>query len=134
MLAFSVISHPRYKYRLDRALSYALGNYEPGVSATVDDGWAVLNGDGWLTIAPGYAWDGASGPALDTINFARPSLIHDALYQLIAAGKLPRKPWKLHADRELYDLCRADGMGLLRAEWVYRAVRMFGGAKDRYEP
>ena len=132
MIAFSVISHPKYKYRLDKAILHQLLNWEDGVKACIDLGWAEIRPGGLLYISRGYCWDGASGPAIDTMSFARASLVHDALYQLIAAGHVPKKPWKAHADRELYDICREDGMGWLRAKWVYLAVKFFGGARDQY--
>ncbi|MGH7536144.1 MAG: DUF1353 domain-containing protein, partial [Gemmatimonadales bacterium] len=41
-----------------------------------------LQGRGYLTVKEGYAWDGPSGPTVDTKDFMRGSLVHDALYQL----------------------------------------------------
>jgi len=81
--------------------------------------------DGILTIREGYAWDGASGPTFDTPSFRRGALVHDALYQLIREGCLPRSD-KAAADNELRDLCILDGMSLLRAWYVHRAVSRFG--------
>ena len=43
-----------------------------------------------LTIRTGYAWDGPSGPTIDTKTFMRGSLEHDALYQLIRERLLPQ--------------------------------------------
>lgn len=90
---------------------------------------------GFLEIKKGYAWDGPSGPALDTGDFMRASLVHDALYQLMREGKLDHGQRK-QADRILYELCLADGMNPLRAAWVYAAVRSFAapqveGKNDR---
>ena len=42
-----------------------------------------LTAKGKLTIKRGYAWDGPSGPTIDTKTFMRGSLVHDALYQLM---------------------------------------------------
>lgn len=81
--------------------------------------------DGLLIIFRGYAWDGASGPAIDTKNFRRGSLIHDALYQLLREGFLPESA-REQADKELRKVCLEDGMSRLRAWWVYHAVRRFG--------
>lgn len=85
--------------------------------------WLSLLGE--LTIHSGYAWDGPSGPTIDTKNFMRGSLIHDALYQLIREGHLPESARKV-ADQELRKACLADGMSSIRAWWVYAAVRSFG--------
>lgn len=81
---------------------------------------------GWLTIRSGYAFDGPSGPAIDTKNFMRGSLVHDAFYQLMREEKLQQK-WRIPADKELQRLCREDGMSLIRSTWVYLAVKFFGG-------
>jgi hypothetical protein len=81
--------------------------------------------DGVLLIKKGYAWDGPSGPAIDTLNFMRGSLVHDALYQLIRRGYLSEL-YRKHADVLLKQMCKEDGMSSLRAWWVYNGVR-FGG-------
>lgn len=81
---------------------------------------------GQLAIRADYAWDGPSGPTIDTANFMRGSLEHDALYQLMREGLLP-PGYRQAADLRLRDVCLEDGMSSLRAWWVYRGVR-FGGA------
>jgi len=83
-----------------------------------------LSTDGKLWLKRGYCWDGASGIAVDTKNFMRGSLVHDALYQLIREGHLNRKVWKIKADKELRRICILDGMSKFRAWYVYRAVLM----------
>lgn len=84
----------------------------------------ILDRCGILYIKKGYAWDGPSGPAIDTRNFMRGSLVHDALYQLIREGyNVDRKA----ADNILYDICLEDGMSYIRAWWVYVGVRYGGG-------
>lgn len=82
--------------------------------------------DGILHIKSHYAWDGASGPAIDTKNFMRGSVVHDALYQLMRQGLLDKK-YRKAADMALRRICIKNGMGKLRAAWVYMAVRTFGG-------
>ena len=78
----------------------------------------------------GYAWDGPSGPTIDTENSLRASLVHDALYQAIRAGGLPFSA-RRHADRVFRNLLCEDGMSWLR-RWVwYFAVRLFGGRYAR---
>lgn len=84
--------------------------------------------DGRFVVAKGYAWDGPSGIAIDTKNFMRGSLVHDALYQLIREGGLPQtEAMRELADKILRHICLEDGMSRIRAWWIYRAVRMFGG-------
>ncbi|PJZ69869.1 hypothetical protein CH373_13555 [Leptospira perolatii] len=86
-----------------------------------------LKQNGQLTIFEGYAWDGPSGPTIDTPNFMRGSLVHDALYQLMRNSRLDQSTRK-YADDLLHDLCIEDGMSKLRAKWVHWAVRTFGGS------
>jgi hypothetical protein len=81
--------------------------------------------NGVLTVFAGYAWDGASGPTIDTKNSMRGGLLHDALYQAMREGYLPRT-LKADADQLLYDTCVEDGMMKARA-WLWkRAVLRFG--------
>lgn len=86
-----------------------------------------LDLEGLLLIRKGYAWDGPSGPAVDTPNFMRGSLVHDALYQLIRQKHLPKTARK-EADKLLQKICKEDGMSALRAWWVYQGVSRFGAS------
>lgn len=71
--------------------------------------------------------DGPSGLTIDTDDFMRGAFIHDMLYSAIRQGYLKLSDRKL-ADKILYRLCREDGMGLIRANYVYYALRV-GGRK-----
>lgn len=108
--------------------------YELLESASVDSGiagfnvsteYVALTPTGHLTVAPRYAWDGPSGPTIDTPSFMRGSLFHDALYQLIREHHLPESV-RRHADDLLRRLCLEDGMWSLRAWYVWRFVRRWG--------
>lgn len=88
--------------------------------------WVGITREGRLSIREGYAWDGPSGPAIDTRNFMRASLIHDALYQLIREGVILQSARRA-ADELLRATCLEDGMSRIRAWWVYHAVRWKGG-------
>jgi len=88
--------------------------------------WIELEGNGVLRVREGYAWDGPSGPTIDTKSFMRGSLAHDCLYQLLRAGKLPQE-CREEADRTLWLLCREDGMSRFRSWYVYHALRLFAG-------
>ncbi|MDH4027916.1 MAG: hypothetical protein OEU95_03680 [Nitrospirota bacterium] len=96
----------------------------------IDTPYLKLNKDGMLEIGKGYAWDGPSGPTIDTLNFMRGSLLHDALYQLIRMEKIPYS-CKDHADRLLQRTCIEDGMSKFRAWYVYQAVKWFGAEAAR---
>ncbi|MHC4377405.1 MAG: hypothetical protein ACYS26_12465 [Planctomycetota bacterium] len=93
--------------------------------------WVRLGRRGKLTIRAGYAWNGPSGPAIDTRDFMRASLVHDALYQLMRAGELDHRDWRAWADRVLRDLVIADGMSSVRASWVHATARWFGARYAR---
>ena len=86
-----------------------------------------LKYDGTLTLRKGYAWDGPSGPTIDTADSMRGSAGHDALYQLIELGLIPDR-LRIHADADLRTWCMDDGMSELRANAWYKAVRIFGGS------
>lgn len=110
-----------YKYQLVMAYSLKVAIIPEQVVKT---DFVTLDVDGTLTIKKGYAWDGPSGPTIDTTNFMRGSLVHDALYQLMRDAGLSEKQWRETADLELKRCCLEDGMSNVRAWWVYRAVRL----------
>jgi len=91
-------------------------------NAPIKTEFIILTMQGILRIKKGYAWDGASGPTIDTSNTMRGSLIHDALYQLMRQ-KLLQKYWRASADVELYKWILKDGMSKIRAYWWHRGVK-----------
>ena len=95
-----------------------------------------LSKEGLLVIRKSYAWDGPSGPTVDTSNFMRGSLVHDALYQLMRLSALDTKIHRLRADEILREICLEDGMSAFRAWYVFQAVQVFGAkaAAPRPEP
>ncbi|HMV99895.1 MAG TPA: DUF1353 domain-containing protein [Acidobacteriota bacterium] len=96
--------------------------------------FVVLTSQGKLWIKKDYAWDGPSGPTIDTKNFMRGSLVHDALYQLMRLGELDYKVYRQRADELLRDICREDGMSSFRSWYVYQGVRLFGESSARPVP
>lgn len=134
-IAFITVKHPRYKYRLTVPHKHLMHHFIPlKTPIKLKGGWARMSLAGQLIISDGYMWDGPSGPALDTLNMGRASLIHDVVYQLIAAGLLPKRPWKRLADQEFRTVMRQDGVPGWRVAYAYWAVRLFGGARDKYTP
>lgn len=93
----------------------------------IETEFVQLARDGWLTIRHGYAWDGASGPAFDTYNFMRGSLVHDALAGLLRDYYLRRDKWFTAINRELQKICIEDGMSRIRAAGVFIGVEYLGG-------
>jgi len=80
-----------YKYQLYNNYKIKTTIY-PKSNITTD--FIDLDKNGTLTIKKGYAWDGASGIAIDTCNFMRGSLVHDALYQLMRNDLIDRVVYK----------------------------------------
>jgi hypothetical protein len=114
-----------YKFQLKNDYVIQTGIEIPETVITPDSPMFIeLSEEGVLTIRGGYAWDGASGPAINTKTIIRGSLLHDALYQLIRAGKLDKK-YREKIDQLFRDICIEDGMWRIRANWVYFAVRKF---------
>lgn len=95
-------------------------------AADISTEFIQLTKDGALTIKEAYAWDGPSGPTIDTLNFMRGSLVHNALYQLMRERYIDEITCREPADRTLQKICREDGMNFIRAWWVYQGVRLFG--------
>jgi hypothetical protein len=110
-----------YKYQLAEDYQIML-MYHPDKDIKTE--YIEFNDIGVLKIKEGYAWDGPSGPTIDTRNFMRGSLVHDALYQLIREDYLPFK-FKEFADKELRRICLADGMSRFRAWYVFKGVKDF---------
>ena len=91
----------------------------------------LLDYDGWLTIEPGYQWDGASFIVIDRKANMRASLLHDALYQLMRAELLGQE-YRVVADRLYRDMYLDDGDDVPPApegsSWFRRKMRAFGKA------
>lgn len=113
-----------YKYQL--AEDYRLG-IELFPAAAICTEYIDLDPEGILTIRKGYAWDGPSGPTIDTRNTLRGSLVHDALYQLMRQGRLPQSV-RLLADNIAHRIWREDGMSAWRAFLWRRELGKFAAA------
>lgn len=113
----------KYKYQLVDSFAHGVAIHQYDIKTP----YLTLSADGLLTVNKGYAWDGPSGPTIDTLNFMRGSLVHDALYQLIRMEKIAHS-YKDYADRLLQSICRDDGMSQFRAWYVYQAVKYFSGS------
>lgn len=85
-----------------------------------------LNVDGELKIKNSYAWDGPSGPVIDTKENLRASLVHDALYQLMRLKKLKSRTYRKTADKLFRNICKIDGVPSITANIYYKALRRFG--------
>ncbi len=122
-----IIYRAGYKYQL--ADDYKI---HIDIEHDINTEYIKLDPDGVLLIKEGYAWDGPSGPTVDTKTFMRGSLVHDALYQLMREGHLEQN-FRGPADKILAMICKEDGMIGIRRWWVYRGVKYFakGAAKKK---
>lgn len=118
-----------YKYQLARDYTVKVGITPPEQVVTP---FICLSPTGVLSVKSGYAWDGPSGPTVDTSNFMRGSLVHDALYQLMRSRELD-VGWRETADKELVRICGEDGMSGIRRWWVYRGVRLGGEGSAEWQ-
>jgi hypothetical protein len=126
-----IVYRAGYKYQLVIDYLHQLPQEFVMKFPEIETDFLWLGESGELIVRKNYAWDGPSGPTIDTKNFMRGSLVHDALYQLIRLGRLDKNTYRILADRELYRISRADGMGWPRACMVYYAVRVFGNSAAR---
>lgn len=101
---------------------------QPGGNSFVE-----LSAAGVLILRRGYAWNGASGPAINTENWRTASGVHDGLYQLIREGVLTMAHREA-ADDLMRDILLGKGMFALRALWSHAAVRQFGEMYMRNAP
>ena len=114
-----------YKYQLFEEYQIDIP-IKPDKDVSSSGDYVILSKEGKIVIKKGYAWDGPSGPTIDTQNFMRGSLVHDALYQLMREGSLIKDIHRDPADRLLKQMCKDDDMSSIRAWWVYQGVSKFG--------
>lgn len=113
-----------YKYQL--ASDYSIKT-KVKPKKEINTPFIQLNTKGFLIIKEGYAWDGTSGPVLDTDHNIRASLVHDAFYQLMRKRELtPRKAYKDKADKLFREMCKEDGVLSPIAQLYYEALKRFG--------
>lgn len=113
-----------YKYQLVDSYHHQLEKIRPGSSGAINTEFISLAENGLLIIKSGYAYDGPSGPTIDTPDSMRGALVHDALYELMRKDLLSIH-WRDEADEEFYQILKEDGMSRSRAKIWYYSVRMF---------
>lgn len=120
----SIFYKEGYKYQLveDACIQTSIR-----ISEDIKTDFIYLTWEGFLTVKKGYAWDGASGPTVDTSSSMRGSLFHDALYQLMRLGLLNER-WRGAADNLFWIVCSEDGMNWFRAAVWEMAVELFGAS------
>lgn len=83
--------------------------------------------DGRLVVFKGYAWDGASGPTVDTDSSITPSMVHDVFCQCMRAGWISYEQWQDTINKFFKEQCIECGMCPLRAALWHAGVE-FGDA------
>jgi hypothetical protein len=120
-----------YKYQLAADYSLLTPVLPP---AEISHEFFTLGADGQLTIRAGYAWDGASGPTIDTKSSMRPSLVHDCFCQLLQARLLDYDLYAEHIHKFFHELCLEDGMWSWRAKiWHWAVMAAKGGHPDNQD-
>jgi hypothetical protein len=112
-----------YKYQLETEY-----HIKASIKPTTDVVTPYIDLDikGNLTIKRGYAWDGTSGPVIDTDENLRASLVHDAFYQLMRMRKLKSSEHKEAADKLFRNMCKIDGVPSPIAQLYYFALEKMG--------
>lgn len=129
MAAKKIAYRSGYKYQLATAYPLKI-NIRPRKDIVTE--FIKLKKSGHLTVARGYAWDGPSGPVVDTRQNMRASLIHDALYQLMRHKKLSVKTHKDKADKLFKKMCIEDGVPKVTAHIYYLGLKL--GGKPATDP
>lgn len=120
-----------YKY-ISKSEEYFISDLLKGIDIEVS---FVKIKNNIITVRKEYAYDGPSGPTIDTKAFLFGSLYHDAMYQLMREGILDRKKYKSIADKLMREVCLREGMCEFRAWYTYKTVTYFkGGTKPKKRP
>ena len=86
--------------------------------------WNVQEPELW--IYNGFCWE-PSGPTVKTRSIMRGTCYHDAGYQLIKRGFLPKDPWKEYFDNLMHKTFLEDKVCKVRANYFLKTVEWFGG-------
>ncbi len=95
-----------YKYKNKQLRCYQ--TEIKGIHATVRQ-YIDLHENGFLFLSDKYEWDGVTFFP-DYKELLDASAVHDALYQLISVGQLPRK-FKSIADKDFLNRAKLAGLG-----------------------
>lgn len=119
------ITDPVYKYRLLQDISGWVDLQDKILEKPIHTKYCSLFTGGRIIGREGYAWDGASGPTIDTQSSMHCSLDHDILWQLIEEGYLDSS-WYPVSNDHLESQGRTDGMWTPRAKLWNLSVTCLG--------
>lgn len=131
-LGFRHFDHPNFKYITTRSHEFFFPELFESFFPYLVESRLICNGyvqllSPSLIIQPGYAWDGPSGPAVDSLNFAFGSMGHDGGYQGMRTSELPQEA-RPAVDRLMRRTNLESGMLRIRAWYTWLGVRMFAGS------
>ena len=118
----------KYKYKLTAGYSFALPKEFD--QTVVWYGEFISVDRGLCTLHKNYAWDGPSGPTIDTEDFQIPALEHDGEYNLFREGIFPVS-MRVFSDKKLKRRCKENRMPWWRRQYVYWGVRVGGGSSAK---
>ena len=112
----------KYKFKVEENFSIELPFKIPDFAHP----YASLK-DGILSVKRGYAWDGASGPVINTRDTLVASLVHDVLYQAMRLNLIKSsKENRQIADKNFFEILKMNGVNSFRSKVWYLAVKLFG--------
>lgn len=133
----------RPKYHVTETYCFPLRNSplpdDVAVHLYDEDGKPLVDIDNAaMYVRPGYEWDGASGPTIDTDNTMEAALLHDVAYQCLRERVLPHplgtrshKQVRKWADKEFRRFLKQEGMFIIRRWYYYLGVRGFAAYAAR---
>ena len=112
----------KYKFKVEENFSiklpYKIPDFEHQYASSKDS---------ILSVKRGYAWDGASGPIINTRDTLVASLVHDVLYQAMRLNLIKsNNENKKIADKIFFEILKMHGLNSIRRKVWYLAVRLFG--------
>lgn len=119
-----------YKYQLE--FTYEVQT--PVIGCIVSNRDFKLNPNGKLTIYPGYAWDGASGPTFDSASSMPPSLVHDVFCYCMRNKWISYETWQDIVNDFFYQQCVEAGMWKWRAKLWHAAVEFADAGNPNQGP
>lgn len=114
-----------FKYQVVRNCTAFIGIIP--INGAIKTPFIDLSDNGYMTLKAGFAYDGPSGPTIDTPSSMRGAGFHDGTYRLIRLGLLPES-CRAQADENLRRMCLEDGMNEIRAEVWKEMVEHFAAA------
>lgn len=108
--------------------------HTPITGEAIDDQFFTLYRDGFLRVRKGFAWDGASGPTLDTKNSMSASLVHDVLCIMMRDRRLSYARWQDITNLFFEEMCIRAGMWRWRSRLWYLAVEFADAGNPNQGP